>query len=73
MQENLFLIYFSCKTYQIIFSKPLMPQTMRLALADSLSFNPTTKEGGARGNFKFSKFRKLKINSGLTVNAISYI
>lgn len=42
-----------------------MPQLLRIALSDALSFNPNRKIGGAKANFNFSKFRKLKANAGL--------
>lgn len=44
-----------------------MPQMLRIALSDGLSYNPSNLQGGAHNNFNFSKFRKIKINSGLSV------
>eukprot|EP00340_Litonotus_pictus_P003585 CAMPEP_0170514024 /NCGR_PEP_ID=MMETSP0209-20121228/584_1 /TAXON_ID=665100 ORGANISM="Litonotus pictus, Strain P1" /NCGR_SAMPLE_ID=MMETSP0209 /ASSEMBLY_ACC=CAM_ASM_000301 /LENGTH=234 /DNA_ID=CAMNT_0010797923 /DNA_START=62 /DNA_END=766 /DNA_ORIENTATION=- len=38
---------------------------LRLALSDSLSFNPSSKLGGSIDNFRESAFLKSKINSGL--------
>jgi hypothetical protein len=43
-----------------------MPQTLRLALSDSLSFDG--RIGGSVANFNFSKYKKLKENKGLSVN-----
>jgi hypothetical protein len=47
--------------------KPMMPQTLRLALSDAMSYDPNSKIGGAKNNFNFSKFKKLKSNHGLNV------
>jgi hypothetical protein len=44
-----------------------MPQMLRIALSDSLSYNSITNEGGPVNNFRFSRFRRIKINSGLGV------
>jgi catalase (peroxidase I) len=44
---------------------PHMPQMLRIALSDALTYSPEVPTSGAKGNFNFSKFRKLKVNSGL--------
>lgn len=44
---------------------PVMPGFLRLALVDSLSFNFSSKTGGAIDNFRNSEFMKLKCLSGL--------
>ena len=51
--------------YDKFFLKPTMPGFLRLALSDSLSFDPSHKSGGAINNFNDHHFAKLKINSGL--------
>lgn len=53
------------------FSNPIMPQTLRLALSDSLSYDG--KIGGPNANFNFSKYKKLKENKGLSVKEKNYI
>jgi hypothetical protein len=45
-----------------------MPQLLRLALSDSLSYDPVNKIGGPFNNFSFTKFKKSHVNSGLSVN-----
>lgn len=44
--------------YDFMFLNPMMPQLLRVALSDSLSFSPNTPNSGARGHFNFNKFRK---------------
>jgi hypothetical protein len=44
-----------------------MPQLLRFALSDGLSYDPLNKTGGPFNNFPFSKFKKASINSGLGV------
>ena len=51
--------------FDIYFSNPIMPQMLRIAMSDALSFNPSVETSGPRAHFNFSKFRKLKENSGL--------
>ena len=46
---------------------PVMPQLLRFALSDGLSYDPLNKTGGPFNNFPFSKFKKASINSGLGV------
>lgn len=48
------------------FLAPTMSQMLRIALSDALSFNPNIATSGAKANFNFSKFRKSKVNSGLS-------
>lgn len=43
-----------------------MPQFLRMSLIDGLAYNPSNKLGGA-AHYKFSKFKKNKINHGLGV------
>jgi cytochrome c peroxidase len=43
-----------------------MPQMLRIAMSDALSFNPGVETSGPRAHFNFSKFRKLKANTGLS-------
>ena len=45
-----------------------MPQLLRFALSDGLSYDPLNKTGGPFNNFPFSKFKKAAINTGLGVN-----
>ena len=47
------------------YSNPSFPGFLRLALSDSLSFNPTKNTGGAINNYNNHHFLKLKVNSGL--------
>lgn len=47
------------------FISPSMPAFLRLALSDSLSFDPETRMGGTINNFNSHNFLKLSINSGL--------
>jgi hypothetical protein len=42
-----------------------MPQVLRIALTDSLTYDG--KNGGSVANFRFSKFKKLKELNGLGV------
>ncbi len=44
-----------------------MPQFLRMSLVDGLAFNPNNNLGGAGAHYKFSKFKKLKVNQGLGV------
>lgn len=44
---------------------PSFPGFLRLALSDSLSFNPSKNTGGAINNYNNHHFLKLKVNSGL--------
>jgi catalase (peroxidase I) len=52
--------------YDFMFLNPMMPQLLRVAISDSLTFTPNVETSGPRGHFNFSKFRKLSQNSGLT-------
>jgi len=70
LQENPFMTYSFSK---IIIHKnkirsPVMPQFLRMSLVDGLAFNPNNNLGGAGAHYKFSKFKKLKLNQGLGVN-----
>ena len=51
--------------FDFMYLSPMMPQLLRIALSDALTFNPKIETSGPRGHFNFSKFRKLKVNSGL--------
>lgn len=44
-----------------------MPQFLRMSLVDGLAFNPNNNLGGSGAHYKFSKFKKSKINQGLGV------
>ena len=44
-----------------------MPQFLRMSLVDGLAFNPNNNLGGSGAHYKFSKFKKSKINHGLGV------
>ncbi len=48
-----------------------MPQMLRLALSDSLSYDPVNKIGGPCNNYSFSKFKKAHVNTGLGVNPLN--
>ncbi len=49
--------------YDKFFIKPFMPNFLRMALADGLSYNPLNNSGGAIDNFRQKEFLKLKVNS----------
>ncbi len=53
--------------YDTFHLNPIMSQLFRLAMSDSLSYDPVNKTGGPFNNFSFSKFKKAHINSGLGV------
>jgi cytochrome c peroxidase len=59
------LTTFTRKNHFTLIRQPIMPQLLRIAVSDALSYNPQTNSGGATANFNFSKFKKLKINAGL--------
>jgi hypothetical protein len=44
-----------------------MPQMLRFAMSDALSYDPITKVGGPFNNYTYTKFKKAKINTGLAV------
>lgn len=44
-----------------------MPQFLRMSLIDGLTYNPSSNLGGPAAHYKFSKFKKSKINYGLGV------
>lgn len=48
--------------YDKFFVKPLMPNFLRMALADGLSYNPLNNSGGAIDNFRQKEFFKLHVN-----------
>ncbi len=54
--------------YDTFHLNPIMPQLLRLAMSDSLSYDPVNKTGGPFNNFSFTKFKKAHINAGLSVN-----
>jgi hypothetical protein len=45
-----------------------MPQMLRFAMSDALSYDPVRQIGGPFANYAFTKFKKAKINTGLSVN-----
>jgi hypothetical protein len=49
-----------------------MPQMLRLAMSDSLSFDPVRHIGGPFCNYSFTKFKKAKINTGIAVYTSLY-
>lgn len=51
--------------FDFMYMQPIMPQILRIAISDALSFNKSLENSGARAHFNFSKFRKLKSNTGL--------
>jgi L-ascorbate peroxidase len=51
--------------FDFFFMGPIMPQVMRIALSDALTYKPGVNTSGPRAHFNFSKFRKLKANAGL--------
>jgi catalase (peroxidase I) len=51
--------------FDFFYLNPLMPQMLRIALSDSLTYSSTLDNSGPHAHFNFSKFRKLKVNSGL--------
>ena len=51
--------------FDFLFLQPFMPQLLRIAMSDALTFNPKIETTGPRAHFNFNKFRKLKVNSGL--------
>lgn len=53
--------------WDLFFIKPIMPGFLRLALSDSLSWDPENRLGGTIGNFKSSQFTSLKINKDLNL------
>jgi hypothetical protein len=44
-----------------------MPQFLRMSLIDGLTYSPSSNLGGPAAHYKFSKFKKSKINHGLGV------
>jgi catalase (peroxidase I) len=52
--------------FDFYFIGPIMPHILRIAVSDALTFSPEVDTSGPRGHFNFNKFRKLKINSGLS-------
>ncbi len=44
-----------------------MPQFLRMSLIDGLTYNPSSNLGGPAAHYKFSKFKKSKLNHGLGV------
>jgi catalase (peroxidase I) len=51
--------------YDFYFQSPMMPQMLRIGMSDALTFSSGKEGTGARGHFNFSRFRKLKENTGL--------
>ena len=51
--------------FDFMYMHPIMPQLLRIAISDSLTFDVNKENSGARGHFNFSRFRKLKANTGL--------
>ena len=49
----------------IFFSNPVMPSFLRLALSDSLSYEPSNNTGGSINNYNDIKFCKLQQNKKL--------
>ena len=43
-----------------------MPQSLRVAMMDALSFNPVRRTGGPCANWKIRKFAKMERNKGLS-------
>ena len=52
--------------FDFMFLNPLMPQLLRVAMSDALTYSPNIESSGPRAHFNFGKFRKLKVNTGLT-------
>ena len=60
--------------YQIFYYRnPIMPQILRFAMSDGLSYDPLNKTGGPFNNFPFSKFKKAAINTGLGVYILNIV
>ena len=51
--------------FDFMYLSPQMPQLLRIALSDALTYHSNNEYSGPRGHFNFSKFRKIKVNSGL--------
>jgi hypothetical protein len=58
---------FICNRYMLTDSNPIMPQMLRFAMSDALSYDPVRKIGGPFANYAFTKFKKAKVNTGLAV------
>jgi hypothetical protein len=59
--------------YDIFHLNPIMSQLLRLAMSDSLSYDPINKIGGPFNNFAFSKFKKANSGLGVILNKLSHI
>lgn len=47
------------------FVTPSMPEFLRMALSDSMSYDKAEEKGGAINNFRNAAFKKLKIHHGM--------
>jgi catalase (peroxidase I) len=53
--------------FDFMYLQPIMPQLLRIAMSDALTYNPNVENTGPKAHFNFNRFRKLKVNSGLNV------